>query len=205
MGKRASQSFKVDSVDDCRLWWHHMLILANIIFTGHWLMGRCRVKWLVELLSEVNFQDTTIILVRPLKKMGRLRRWLHNHGIYVAIIRQGRKGVSWLWRSIRVGILTAHWMLKEGCLVRVIKATLILIRWSVAAMLIWCTSCSHWTWWQSKVLSNLTRAVLLCRIQLWGTCRKSRRLIGCHGSWSGQSWPCVSIVRPQGSWWTLFV
>ena len=107
-------------MDDRRLRWRHMLILANIIFTVHWLRGHRRVEGPVKLLGEINFLDSTIILVSPLERVGRMRRWLHHHGVYVAIIRQRRKGVSWLKRSISVGILTAYWVLKEWWLVRVI-------------------------------------------------------------------------------------
>ena len=108
-------------MDDRRLRWRHMFILANIIFTGHRLRGHCRVKGPVELLGEVNFLDSSIILVSPLERVGRrLRRWLHHHGVYVAIIRQRRKGASWLKRSISVGILAAQRLLKEWWLVRVI-------------------------------------------------------------------------------------
>ena len=107
-------------MDDRRLRWHRMFKLAYIIFTGHWQMGRCRVEGSVELLVEVNFLGSTIILVRPLENMRCLRRWLHHHGVYVAIIRQRRKVVSLFIRSISVGILTAHRMLKEGWLVRLI-------------------------------------------------------------------------------------
>ena len=167
MSQRAGQCFEVDSVDDSRLRWHHMFILAYIIFTDDWLRGSCRVEGPVELLGEVLLQDTTIILVRPLVGVRRLRRWLHHHGVNVAIIRQRWKVVSWLIRSYNVGILTACRMLIEGWLVRVIQATLCLVCWSVTAMLIWCTtSCSMWTLWQSKVLSNVTRAVLCTRIRL---------------------------------------
>ena len=205
MGQRASQSFEVDSVDDSRLRWHHLFELANIIFTGHWLRRCCRVKGLVELLGKVHLQGSTIILVRSLVRVRWLRRWMHHHGVYVAIIRQRRKGVSWLIGSIGEGILTAHRLLKEGWLVRVMCAILSYICWSFTAMLGWCTSCSQWTRWQSKVLSNLTRTVLCSRIRLWGTCWQSRRLIGCHGSRSGVYWPCVPISRPQGPRCTLFV
>ena len=107
-------------MDDRRLRWRHMFILANIIFTGHRLRGHCRVKGPSELLGEVNFLDSTIILVRPLEGVGRLRRWLHHHGVYVAIIRQRWKGVSWFKWSISVGSLTAHRLLKEWWLARVI-------------------------------------------------------------------------------------
>ena len=107
-------------MDDRRLRWQHMFILANIIFTGHWLRGHSRVEGPVKLLGEINFLDSTIILVSPLERVGRLRRRLHHHGVYVAIIRQRRKGISWLIRSISVGILTAYWVLKEWWLAWVI-------------------------------------------------------------------------------------
>ena len=143
-----------------------MFELASIIFTVHWLRGICSVKGLVELLSEAHLHGSTIILVRSLVRLMWLRRWVHHHGVYVAIIHQRSKGVSWLIGSISEGILIAHRLLKEGWLVCVMCATLSYVCWSVTAILSWCTSRSQWTRWQGKILSNLTRTVLCSCIQL---------------------------------------